>query len=43
MVNLNLEMVSIDYDMSDILFFELFIMEDVFNICDCVKFDGVIV
>jgi carbamoyl-phosphate synthase large subunit len=43
MVNSNPETVSTDYDTSDMLFFEPLTVEDVLNICDCVKPDGVIV
>ncbi len=43
MVNSNPETVSTDYDTSDILFFEPLTIEDVLNICDDVKPDGVIV
>src|SRR6185295_1485536 len=43
MVNSNPETVSTDYDTSDILFFEPLTVEDVLNVCDRVKPDGVIV
>ncbi|MEN6558768.1 MAG: carbamoyl-phosphate synthase large subunit, partial [Thermoguttaceae bacterium] len=43
MVNSNPETVSTDYDTSDMLFFEPLTTEDVLNICDRVKPDGVIV
>ena len=43
MVNSNPETVSTDYDTSDHLFFEPLTVEDVLNICDKVKPDGVIV
>ena len=43
MVNSNPETVSTDYDTSDKLFFEPLTLEDVLNICDQVKPDGVIV
>jgi len=43
MVNSNPETVSTDYDTSDLLFFEPLTLEDVLNICDRVKPDGVIV
>jgi carbamoyl-phosphate synthase large subunit len=43
MVNSNPETVSTDYDTSDILFFEPLTIEDVLNICDAIKPDGVIV
>lgn len=43
MVNSNPETVSTDYDTSDILFFEPLTTEDVLNICDRLKPDGVIV
>jgi len=43
MVNSNPETVSTDYDISDHLFFEPLTAEDVLNICDVVKPDGVIV
>lgn len=43
MVNSNPETVSTDYDTSDILFFEPLTVEDVLNIADTVKPDGVIV
>src|SRR5512141_275563 len=43
MVNSNPETVSTDYDTSDKLFFEPLTLEDVLNICDKVKPDGVIV
>jgi carbamoyl-phosphate synthase large subunit len=43
MVNSNPETVSTDYDTSDILFFEPLTAEDVLNICDRLKPDGVIV
>ena len=43
MVNSNPETVSTDYDTSDILFFEPLTVEDVLNICDTIKPDGVIV
>ncbi|OYW17064.1 MAG: carbamoyl phosphate synthase large subunit, partial [Planctomycetales bacterium 12-60-4] len=43
MVNSNPETVSTDYDTSDLLFFEPLTTEDVLNICDRVKPDGVIV
>ncbi len=43
MVNSNPETVSTDYDTSDMLFFEPLTVEDVLNICDSVRPDGVIV
>jgi carbamoyl-phosphate synthase large subunit len=43
MVNSNPETVSTDYDTSDLLFFEPLTAEDVLNICDRLKPDGVIV
>ncbi|MBL8818541.1 MAG: carbamoyl-phosphate synthase large subunit [Planctomyces sp.] len=43
MVNSNPETVSTDYDTSDYLFFEPLTIEDVLNICDRMKPDGVIV
>jgi len=43
MVNSNPETVSTDYDTSDMLFFEPLTHEDVLNICDRVKPDGIIV
>jgi carbamoyl-phosphate synthase large subunit len=43
MVNSNPETVSTDYDTSDMLFFEPLTAEDVLNVCDRVKPDGVIV
>ncbi len=43
MINSNPETVSTDYDTSDLLFFEPLTTEDVLNICDVVKPDGVIV
>lgn len=43
MVNSNPETVSTDYDTSDLLFFEPLTNEDVLNICDKIKPDGVIV
>ncbi|XZE53766.1 carbamoyl-phosphate synthase large subunit [Planctomycetaceae bacterium SH139] len=43
MVNSNPETVSTDYDTSDLLFFEPLTIEDVLNICDEIKPDGVIV
>ncbi len=43
MVNSNPETVSTDYDTSDILFFEPLTVEDVLNIYDRLKPDGVIV
>jgi carbamoyl-phosphate synthase large subunit len=43
MVNSNPETVSTDYDTSDHLFFEPLTVEDVLNICDRVKPDGLIV
>ncbi len=43
MVNSNPETVSTDYDTSDLLFFEPLTCEDVLNIADRVKPDGVIV
>ncbi len=43
MVNSNPETVSTDYDTSDLLFFEPLTLEDVLNICDRLKPDGVIV
>jgi carbamoyl-phosphate synthase large subunit len=43
MVNSNPETVSTDYDTSDLLFFEPLTFEDVMNIHDAVKPDGVIV
>ncbi|GAA5509818.1 carbamoyl-phosphate synthase large subunit [Novipirellula caenicola] len=42
MVNSNPETVSTDYDTSDVLFFEPLTIEDVLNICDEIKPDGVI-
>jgi carbamoyl-phosphate synthase large subunit len=43
MVNSNPETVSTDYDTSDHLFFEPLTVEDVLNICDVMKPDGLIV
>jgi len=43
MVNSNPETVSTDYDTSDLLFFEPLTREDVLNICDKLKPEGVIV
>ena len=43
MVNSNPETVSTDYDTSDLLFFEPLTTEDVLNICDRIKPNGVIV
>jgi carbamoyl-phosphate synthase large subunit len=43
MVNSNPETVSTDYDTSDLLFFEPLTAEDVLNICDRVKPQGIIV
>jgi carbamoyl-phosphate synthase large subunit len=43
MVNSNPETVSTDYDTSDLLFFEPLTTEDVLNICDRLRPDGVIV
>ena len=43
MVNCNPETVSTDYDTSDRLYFEPLTLEDVLNICDIEKPDGVIV
>ncbi|NUQ35488.1 MAG: carbamoyl-phosphate synthase large subunit [Planctomycetaceae bacterium] len=43
MVNSNPETVSTDYDVSNHLFFEPLTAEDVLNICDKIKPDGVIV
>lgn len=43
MVNSNPETVSTDYDTSDMLFFEPVTAEDVLNICDKLKPEGVIV
>jgi len=43
MVNCNPETVSTDYDTSDKLYFEPLTLEDVLNIVDCEKPDGVIV
>ena len=43
MVNSNPETVSTDYDTSDLLFFEPLTSEDVLNIADRIKPDGVIV
>lgn len=43
MVNSNPETVSTDYDTSDLLFFEPLTTEDVLNICDRMKPDGLIV
>jgi carbamoyl-phosphate synthase large subunit len=43
MVNSNPETVSTDYDTSDILFFEPLTVEDVLNICDRTKPQGIIV
>jgi len=43
MVNSNPETVSTDYDISDRLYFEPLTLEDVLNICDLEKPDGVIV
>ncbi len=42
MINSNPETVSTDYDTSDMLFFEPLTIEDVLNICDAIKPDGVI-
>lgn len=42
MVNSNPETVSTDYDTSDVLFFEPLTIEDVLNICDAIRPDGVI-
>jgi carbamoyl-phosphate synthase large subunit len=43
MINSNPETVSTDYDTSDMLFFEPLTIEDVLNVCDSIKPDGVIV
>ena len=43
MVNCNPETVSTDYDTSDRLYFEPLTLEEVLNICDTEKPDGVIV
>jgi carbamoyl-phosphate synthase large subunit len=43
MVNSNPETVSTDYDTSDKLYFEPLTLEDVLNICDCERPQGVIV
>ena len=43
MINSNPETVSTDYDTSDLLFFEPLTTEDVLNVCDRIKPDGVIV
>ena len=43
MVNCNPETVSTDYDTSDRLYFEPLTLEDVLNICDTEKPDGLIV
>jgi carbamoyl-phosphate synthase large subunit len=43
MVNSNPETVSTDYDTSDHLFFEPLTVEDVLNICDVMRPDGLIV
>jgi len=43
MVNSNPETVSTDYDTSDLLFFEPLTAEDVLNVCDRVRPDGIIV
>jgi carbamoyl-phosphate synthase large subunit len=43
MINSNPETVSTDYDTSDSLFFESLTVEDVLNVCDCIKPEGVIV
>jgi len=43
MMNLNFEIVFIDYDISDRLYFEFFIVEDVLNVIDKERFDGIIV
>jgi carbamoyl-phosphate synthase large subunit len=43
MVNCNPETVSTDYDISDRLYFEPLTLEEVLNICDTEKPDGVIV
>jgi len=43
MINSNPETVSTDYDTSDVLFFEPLTIEDVLNVCDAIKPDGVIV
>src|SRR5262249_19515117 len=43
MVNSNPETVSTDYDISDQLYFEPLTREDVLNICDALKPQGVIV
>ncbi|TVP94856.1 MAG: carbamoyl-phosphate synthase large subunit [Planctomycetaceae bacterium] len=43
MVNSNPETVSTDYDTSDMLFFEPLTIEDVLNVCDAIRPDGVIV
>ena len=43
MVNSNPETVSTDYDTSDLLFFEPLTLENVLNVCDRMKPDGVIV
>ncbi|MFN0158982.1 MAG: carbamoyl-phosphate synthase large subunit [Bacteroidota bacterium] len=43
MVNCNPETVSTDYDITDKLYFEPLTLEDVLNICDLEKPDGIIV
>ncbi|MDZ7640360.1 MAG: hypothetical protein U5J83_19240 [Bryobacterales bacterium] len=43
MVNCNPETVSTDYDTSDRLYFEPLTLEEVLNICDTEKPDGLIV
>ena len=43
MINCNPETVSTDYDLADKLYFEPLTLEDVLNICDLEKPDGVIV
>lgn len=43
MMNFNLEIVLIDYDISDRLYFEFLIVEDVQNVIDLEWFDGIIV
>jgi carbamoyl-phosphate synthase large subunit len=43
MINSNPETVSTDYDTSDLLFFEPLTTEDVLNVCERLKPDGVIV
>jgi carbamoyl-phosphate synthase large subunit len=43
MVNSNPETVSTDYDTSDHLFFEPLTTEDVLNVCECMRPEGIIV